>query len=74
MKNYLQSELAEKLSKMYNVNDPKTIVLFGFKTQFGGGKSTGFGMIYDNIDSLKKYDAFYRQVRVRLLRKRRLNF
>ena len=51
---------------MYNVNDQKTIVLFGFKTQFGGGKSTGFGMIYDNIDSLKKYDAFYRQVRVRL--------
>ncbi len=33
--------------------------------QFGGGKSTGFGLIYDNLDSAKKFEPKYRLVRVR---------
>jgi len=32
--------------------------------QFGGGKSTGFGLIYDNLDSAKKFEPKYRLVRV----------
>jgi Ribosomal protein S24e len=34
--------------------------------QFGGGKSTGFGLIYDNLDSAKKFEPKYRLVRVSL--------
>lgn len=32
--------------------------------QFGGGKSTGFGLIYDSIDAAKKFEPRYRLVRV----------
>lgn len=49
---------------MYKVEDAQTIVLFGFRTQFGGGKSTGFGLIYDSVESVKKLEPRYRQVRV----------
>ena len=40
------------------------IVCFGFRTAFGGGKSTGFALIYDSLDFLKKNEPKYRQVRV----------
>lgn len=33
--------------------------------QFGGGKSTGFGLIYDTIDAAKKFEPKYRLIRVR---------
>jgi len=45
--------------------DASTIFLFGFRTAFGGGKSTGFGLIYDNLEAAKKLEPKYRQIRVR---------
>ena len=30
------------------------IFLFGFRTHFGGGKTTGFGMICDSVDYARK--------------------
>lgn len=33
--------------------------------QFGGGKSTGFGLIYDNIPAAKQFEPKYRLIRVR---------
>jgi hypothetical protein len=60
----LKAELKEKLAKVYEVRDPQTIFVFGFRTQFGGGKSTGFGLIYDSLDSAKKYEPKYRLIRV----------
>ena len=44
--------------------DEKNVILFGFHTQFGGGKSTGFCLIYDNLDFLRKHEPRFRQVRV----------
>ena len=35
--------------------------------QFGGGKSTGFGLIYDSVDNAKKFEPKYRLVRVSTL-------
>merc|ERR1711965_772558 len=29
------------------------VIVFGFRTQFGGGKSTGFALIYDSKEALK---------------------
>ena len=49
---------------MYDVSDNACVSLFGFRTQFGGGKSTGFGLIYDNIDSMKKFEPKHRVIRV----------
>ena len=60
----LQAELKEKLAKMYEVKDPNCIFVFKFRTHFGGGKSTGFGLIYDNLDSAKKFEPKYRLIRV----------
>merc|ERR1712230_176830 len=42
--NVSKDELREKLSTMYKAPKDQVIV-FGFRTQFGGGKSTGFALI-----------------------------
>ena len=57
---FQQAELQEKLAKMYNVSDEKCVSIFGFRTAFGGGKSTGFGLIYDNIEAFKKFEPKHR--------------
>ena len=56
--------MKENLARIYEKQDPQCIVVFGFRTQFGGGKSTGFGLIYDNLDAVKKFEPKYRLVRV----------
>jgi hypothetical protein len=38
--------------------------VFGFRTQYGGGKSTGFALVYDSAEALKKFEPHYRLVRV----------
>eukprot|EP01122_Echinamoeba_exundans_P000001 TRINITY_DN0_c0_g1_i2.p1 TRINITY_DN0_c0_g1~~TRINITY_DN0_c0_g1_i2.p1 ORF type:complete len:142 (-),score=47.49 TRINITY_DN0_c0_g1_i2:101-526(-) len=61
--NVSRTELREKLAKMYKVSDDKLVVVYGLRTAFGGGKSTGFGLIYDNIKSLQEFEPKYRLVR-----------
>lgn len=39
---------------------PETVFLFGFRTAFGGGKSTGFGLIYDSVEDAKKFEPKHR--------------
>ncbi|KAI8921055.1 ribosomal protein S24 [Powellomyces hirtus] len=60
--NVSKKELGEKLAKLYKA-DPECIFAFGFRTQFGGGKSTGFALIYNSLDSAKKFEPKYRLVR-----------
>ena len=31
--------------------------MYGLRTKFGGGRSSGFATVYDNIDARKKFDA-----------------
>ncbi|CAL5379640.1 unnamed protein product [Camellia sinensis] len=64
--NVSKAELKEKLSRMYEVKDPNAIFVFKFRTHFGGGKSTGFGLIYDSVENAKKYEPKYRLIRIRL--------
>jgi len=61
---------------MYDVKDPNTVFVFKFRTHFGGGKSTGFGLIYDTMENAKKYEPKYRLIRVsqQLLQPLLLNF
>ena len=54
-------QVREKLAKMYSCTADRCFT-FGFKTQFGGGKSTGFALIYDTMDFAKKFEPKYRQV------------
>merc|ERR1712060_947247 len=58
--NVSKKDLATKLASMYKVHDSQCIQLFGFKTAFGGGRSTGFGLIYENLDKMKKFEPKYR--------------
>ncbi|KAE9448100.1 hypothetical protein C3L33_19999, partial [Rhododendron williamsianum] len=64
--NVSKAELKEKLSRMYEVKDPNAIFVFKFRTHFGGGKSTGFGLIYDSVENAKKYEPKYRLIRLEL--------
>lgn len=64
--NVSKAELKEKLARMYEVKDPNAIFVFKFRTHFGGGNSTGFGLIYDSIENAKKYEPKYRLIRVTL--------
>merc|ERR1712142_561965 len=54
--------IREKLAKMYGCTADRVFV-FGFETNFGGGKSTGFGLVYDTMDYAKKFEPKYRLVR-----------
>ncbi|KAN0100630.1 Ribosomal protein L23/L15e core domain containing protein [Tylopilus felleus] len=60
--NVAKSELQEKLATLYKA-DKNRVVLFGFRTHFGGGKSTGFALIYDDEASQKKFEPKYRLIR-----------
>ncbi|KAL4394226.1 hypothetical protein AHAS_Ahas02G0130800 [Arachis hypogaea] len=61
--NVSKAELKEKLARIYDVKDPNTVFVFKFRTHFGGGKSTGFGLIYDTVENAKKYEPKYRLIR-----------
>jgi len=48
---------------MYKANKDQVNV-FGLQTQYGGGKTTGFALVYDSPEALKKFEPHYRLVRV----------
>ena len=58
-----RADLSSKLAEIYKV-DKARVVPFGFKTLFGGGRSTGFALIYDSEEAQKKFEPRYRLVRV----------
>ncbi|XP_034858802.1 40S ribosomal protein S24-like [Mirounga leonina] len=65
-----KTEIWEKLAKMYKTT-PDVIFVFGFRTHFGGGKTTGFGMIYDSLDYAKKNEPKHRLARHGLYEKKK---
>jgi len=54
--------IREKLAAMYKCTSDR-VFAYGFKTNFGGGRSTGFAMIYDTMDFAKKFEPKFRQIR-----------
>ncbi|XP_037449976.1 40S ribosomal protein S24-1-like [Triticum dicoccoides] len=61
--NVSKAHLKERLDKIYEVKDSNCIFVFKFRTHFGGCKSTGFGLIYDNLEAAKKFEPKYRLIR-----------
>merc|ERR1712142_653722 len=57
-----KKDIREQLAKMYSTT-ADVCIAHGFKTQFGGGKTTGFALIYDSLDYAKKFEPHYRLVR-----------
>lgn len=52
------------------MTDLNRIFVFGFRTDFGGGRSTGFALVYDTLEAAKKYEPKYRLARNGLTKKR----
>lgn len=65
-----KKEIREKLAAMYKVT-PDVVFVFGFRTNFGGGKSTGFALIYDTLDFAKKFEPKHRLQRHGLYEKQK---
>jgi ribosomal protein S24E len=66
--NISKEDLREKLAGMYKAAKEQVNV-FGLRTQFGGGKTTGFALVYDSPEAMKKFEPNYRLVRVGLATK-----
>jgi len=60
--NVSRAELAENLAVAYGT-DASRVVLFGFRTRFGGQRSIGFGLIYDDEASQMKSEFRNRLVK-----------
>lgn len=58
--------LSQSREQKFRVSDATTVALFGFRTHFGGGKSTGFCLIYDSIEDMKKFEPKFRLARAGL--------
>lgn len=54
-----KSEVRESLAKNYKTT-ADCIIAFGFKTVFGGGKTSGFALIYDSVEAAKKVEPRFR--------------
>jgi len=67
--NVSKTDLSEKLAALFKA-DKARVVPFGFRTHFGGGKSTGFALIYDDEASQKKFEPKHRLIRSGLLTKK----
>ena len=61
--NVSKDDLRDKLAQVYKSNKDQVSV-FGLRTQFGGGKTTGFALIYDSTEAMKKFEPHYRLVRI----------
>lgn len=66
--NVSKDELREKLAETYKT-EKDAVSVFGFRTQYGGGKSTGFGLIYTSVADAKRFEPAYRLVRYGLAEK-----
>merc|ERR1712043_13611 len=57
-----KEKVASTLSTLYH-KDAKNVICYGFRTQFGGGKASGFALIYDTVEDAKKFEPKHRLVR-----------
>ncbi|EFR02883.1 40S ribosomal protein S24 [Nannizzia gypsea CBS 118893] len=60
--NISKDDLRTKLGELYKANKDQ-ISVFGLRTHYGGGKTTGFALVYDSAEALKKFEPRYRLVR-----------
>lgn len=56
MSNVSKAAIKTKLAQVLKSKEEQ-IAVFGLKTKFGGGRSTGFALIYDSQDARKKMDG-----------------
>eukprot|EP01063_Lacrimia_lanifica_P014836 TRINITY_DN213_c0_g1_i1.p1 TRINITY_DN213_c0_g1~~TRINITY_DN213_c0_g1_i1.p1 ORF type:complete len:135 (+),score=75.16 TRINITY_DN213_c0_g1_i1:49-453(+) len=68
-----KAEIRTKVAQMYKVQDENCVSVFGFRNAFGGGRITGFGLIYDTVAQAKKIEPAHRLLRFGLTTKKETN-
>ncbi|KAH0787836.1 ribosomal protein S24e [Histomonas meleagridis] len=63
-----RDEIKDLVAKQLKANKD-LIVIFSLETKFGGGRTTGFGLIYDNLDALKTIEPKHRLIKAGLAEK-----
>ena len=63
-----RDEIKALVAKQLNANK-EFIVVFGLTTKFGGGRTTGFALVYDNKDAMMKVEPLFRLVKAGLQQK-----
>ena len=66
MANVSKQALKTKLANLFKSKE-ECITIFGLKTKFGGGRSSGFALVYDSTDAKAKLDSKTYLLRVRLV-------
>ena len=67
--NPTKAEIQAEIAKKFKVGG-ETIVIYGLESRFGGGRTSGFGFIYNNKDSLMKFEPKLRKLRSGLITKK----
>ena len=62
-----RAEVNKHLAARYQVTDEKRIVTFGFKNGAGGGRTTGFALIYNSLEEMKKMTPAYVLIRNKVI-------
>ena len=57
-----RKDLSAALAKKFKTL-PDVVFCFGLRTHFGGGKTTGFALVYDSLDNAKKFEPLHRLVK-----------
>ena len=55
MANVSKEQIKKKLAAQMKAKE-EAITIMGLKTKFGGGRSSGFAVIYDNADAKKQFE------------------
>ena len=66
-----RDEIKDLVAQKLKANK-ELIVIFSLETKFGGGKTTGFGLIYDNADALKTIEPKHRLIKAGLAEKSKI--
>lgn len=56
MANVKKDDIKAKLASKFGSAKDR-ITIYGLKTQFGGGRSSGFALIYNSTEDKNKYDS-----------------
>merc|ERR1712021_178787 len=63
----LRKLICEHLSKAKHAKaDPDATPIFGLRTDYGGGKTTGFALVYDNVQAAKDIEPKHRLIKIGL--------
>eukprot|EP01119_Soliformovum_irregulare_P004390 TRINITY_DN1537_c0_g1_i1.p1 TRINITY_DN1537_c0_g1~~TRINITY_DN1537_c0_g1_i1.p1 ORF type:complete len:149 (-),score=49.41 TRINITY_DN1537_c0_g1_i1:151-558(-) len=58
-----RNEVRDAVAKMFKIKTARLVVIYGLETVYGGGRSTGFALIYDNEKALEQFEPKYRLIR-----------